>query len=139
MWAPAILLLIGLALRLGLAWQDHLVQLAEWLWTDDSYLSLSVARNLAHGRGMTADGVHVTNGFQPLYVLLMVPVYALVSSDNLVLPVHVAGTMLAVAGTATAGVFYLIALRLFSRTPALCVLFFFTVSHYFHLFYMLCI
>jgi hypothetical protein len=49
----------------------------------------------------------------------------------MVLPIHVAGTLLAVAGTATAGVFYLIARRLYSRTASLCVLFFFAVSHYF--------
>ncbi|MCK4660775.1 MAG: glycosyltransferase family 39 protein, partial [Phycisphaerae bacterium] len=70
-------------------------------------------------------------GFQPLYVFLMVPVYLLVPAGNLTLPVHIAGTLLAIAGTATAGVFYLIALRLFSRLAALCVLFFFTISHYF--------
>ncbi|MFH0982918.1 MAG: hypothetical protein V2A79_15460, partial [Planctomycetota bacterium] len=83
------------------------------------------------GKGMTSDGTHVTNGFQPLYVFLMVPVYLLVPPDNLVLPVHIACTLLALAGTAAAGIFYLIALRLFSRTAALCVLFFFTISHYF--------
>ena len=128
---PVLLLLIGLGLRLGLAWQDHLILLSEFVWSDDAYISLSVARNLAHGHGMTSDGVNVTNGFQPLYVFLLVPVYLLVSPDNLVLPVHLAGTLLAVAGTASAGMFYLIALRLFSRTAALCVLFFFTMSHYF--------
>ncbi len=129
--APTLLLMIGLALRLPLAWQDHHILMSEWLWSDDAFLSLSVARNLALGHGMTSDGTHVTNGFQPLYVALMVPVYLLVPRDNLVLPIHLAATMLAVAGTAAAGVFYLIALRLFSRTAALCVLFFFMVSHYF--------
>lgn len=120
-----------MSLRLGIAWQDHQFLLSEWVWTDDAYLSLSVARNLALGNGMTSDGTHVTNGFQPLYVFLMVPVYLLVPPDDLVLPVHLAGTLLAVAGVAAAWVFYLIALRLYSRTVALCVLFFFCVSHYF--------
>ena len=105
--------------------------LAEFVWTDDSFLSLSVARNLALGNGMTADGTNVTNGFQPLYVWLMVPVYAIMPEDDLIGPIHVAGVMLALAGTAAAAIFYLIALRLFSRIAALMVLFFFTVSHYF--------
>jgi hypothetical protein len=123
--------MIGLVLRLGLAWQDHRIQLSEWLSSDDAYLSLSVARNLAWGRGMTSDGTHPTNGFQPLYVFAMVPVYLLVPRDELILPVHIAGTLLAVAGTAAAGVWYLLARRVFARPAALCVLFFFTISHYF--------
>ncbi|MCP4590877.1 MAG: hypothetical protein GY842_09035 [bacterium] len=130
-WIPLVLLGIGLALRLGIAWQDHRFLLSEYVWSDDAYLSLSVARNLALGNGMTSDGTQVTNGFQPLYVFLLVPVFALVSADNLVLPIHLAGTILALAGTAAAGIYYLLARRLFSRSAALCVLFFFAVSHYF--------
>lgn len=43
--------------------------------TEDGYYSLSVARNLALGRGITIDGEHPTNGFQPLFTLLCVPAF----------------------------------------------------------------
>lgn len=33
---------------------------------DDAFYILSVARNIANGRGITIDGIHLTNGFQPL-------------------------------------------------------------------------
>lgn len=41
---------------------------------DDAYLSLQLARNIAHGLGPWYGLAH-TNGFQPLYVFLMVPAF----------------------------------------------------------------
>lgn len=38
--------------------------------TEDGYYALTVARNLAHGRGMTIDGVTLSNGFQPLFTMI---------------------------------------------------------------------
>lgn len=38
--------------------------------TEDGYYSLSVARNLAAGHGMTIDGINLTNGFQPLFTVI---------------------------------------------------------------------
>src|SRR5258708_8456213 len=38
--------------------------------TEDGYYALSVARNLAEGHGLTIDGVHLTNGFQPRLTML---------------------------------------------------------------------
>jgi hypothetical protein len=38
--------------------------------TEDGYYALSVARNLAAGHGLTIDGLHLTNGFQPLFTVL---------------------------------------------------------------------
>lgn len=39
---------------------------------DDAYYTLSIARSLAAGRGPSVDGVHLTNGFQPLLAFLLV-------------------------------------------------------------------
>ncbi len=38
--------------------------------TEDGFYSLSVARNLAMGNGLTIDGSHLTNGFQPAVTML---------------------------------------------------------------------
>jgi hypothetical protein len=61
---------------------------------DDAYLSLTIARNMARGLGPWY-GMDFTNGFQPLYVLLMVPVYKLFHG-NPVVPVHIALVLLIV-------------------------------------------
>jgi hypothetical protein len=46
--------------------------------TEDGYYSLSVARNLGTGKGLTIDGTHLTNGIQPLWVFLTAPLFAIV-------------------------------------------------------------
>jgi hypothetical protein len=43
--------------------------------TDDAYYYFTAARNLANGHGLTVDGIRPTNGFHPLWLLLLVPVY----------------------------------------------------------------
>ncbi len=51
--------------------------------TEDGYYSLSVARNLAMGKGLTIDGTQWTNGFQPLWVFLTAPIYLLYGADRI--------------------------------------------------------
>lgn len=77
-----LILFIGLALRLWIA-----LTKPEVLWIDDSFYSLGIARNIAAGTGWTHDGIHVTNGFQPLYVFLMVPFYWLLPTQAYLVPV----------------------------------------------------
>ena len=42
---------------------------------DDGFYYLQIARNLASGLGSTFDGINQTNGYHPLWVLALVPVY----------------------------------------------------------------
>ncbi len=49
---------------------------------DDAYYALSVARHLGLGHGVTFDGETLTNGFQPLYVFLIAPLYALTDGSR---------------------------------------------------------
>ncbi len=44
---------------------------------DDSFYYLEVARNVAAGLGSTFDGIEPTNGYHPLWLLLLIPVFAL--------------------------------------------------------------
>lgn len=50
--------------------------------TEDAYYALTVARNIAQGRSVTIDGTTLTNGFQPLFTFLCVPIYALFGKDD---------------------------------------------------------
>jgi len=104
----AAILAANLALRLALQLRP-LEFLDDLAIPDDAYLSLTIARNIAHGLG-PLYGLAPTNGFQPLYVLLMVPVFALVPHDPGI-PVHAALALLALFDTAA--LFLLI--RLVSR------------------------
>lgn len=66
------ILVLAAVVRLGLAARS-LATLDRLFVPDDTYYTLSVARNLAAGLGPTVDGVHPTNGFQPLLAFLLVP------------------------------------------------------------------
>jgi len=66
---------------------------------DDAYLALTLARNIAKGLG-PLYGLEYTNGFQPLYVFLMAPIYWFYPND-IVTPVHLSLVMLALFDTAT--------------------------------------
>lgn len=67
---------------LGAAW------IGTWLWVgdpaawfrpaDDAYYYFQVAENVADGRGPTMDGINETNGFHPLWLAVLVPVFGLV-------------------------------------------------------------
>ncbi|HEY3402398.1 MAG TPA: hypothetical protein VGK59_03365 [Ohtaekwangia sp.] len=72
---------------------------------DDAYLSLHIARSIGNGQGPWYDDVY-TNGFQPLYVFLMAPVYAL-SDDQVEAPVTIALLLLSIFDTATLAVLLL--------------------------------
>jgi hypothetical protein len=81
---PAVL--VPLLVTLGAALWMHAApadELARTLPTEDAYYALSVARQAALGNGITADGIHETNGFQPLWVALNVPLYALAGGDRI--------------------------------------------------------
>ncbi len=57
--------------------------LARTLPVEDAFYALSVAREAATGGGITIDGQTQTNGFQPLWVALNVPLYALTGGDRI--------------------------------------------------------
>lgn len=61
--------------------------------SEDGYYLLTVARHIALGDGITIDSHQWTNGFQPLFAFLLVPVYFLCGGDRMtslrgVLAVH---------------------------------------------------
>ncbi|MCR8725284.1 hypothetical protein [Frigidibacter sp. ROC022] len=63
----------GLLLALLLA--QGVLRLDAVFLPDDTYYALSIARNIAHGLPASTDGVEWTSGFQPLIVLMQVPLF----------------------------------------------------------------
>jgi hypothetical protein len=43
---------------------------------DDGFYYFQIARNVARGAGSTFDGLHPTNGYHPLWLLALVPIFA---------------------------------------------------------------
>jgi len=71
----AILLIAGLLFRLQFVAHDMRQLVTHGPLYDDSFYCFEIARNIAHGLGSTFDGAHPTNGYQPLYVFALVPLY----------------------------------------------------------------
>lgn len=67
---------------------------------DDAYYYFRIAANLASGHGPTFDGLAPTNGYHPLWLWLLAPVFS-VSGGDLWLPVKLALTLAALFDVGT--------------------------------------
>ncbi len=50
---------------------------------EDGFYALAIARNIGTGQGITIDGSTWTNGFQPLWVFAVAPVFAAFGGDRI--------------------------------------------------------
>lgn len=76
-----ILIAITVISRLVLALRPE-AKLASRTYLEDSYYAFNTAYHIAQGNGITADGIHLTNGIQPLIVALYVPFFAIAGEDK---------------------------------------------------------
>lgn len=100
--------------------------LAKYFLADDSFYYFQVARKLAAGFGSTFDGVHTTNGYHPLWLLISAAVFHLVSGVNT--PLVVLYAIQAAMLVASAWVMYL-ALRELDEIPAAFTAAMFLAAH----------
>lgn len=78
-----ILLFVAIAVisRLILSLRPE-AELASRPYIEDAYYAFNTAYHIAEGHGITADGIHPTNGIQPLIVFLYVPFFAIADGDK---------------------------------------------------------
>lgn len=65
-------LITGLVIRLVIVFQPDTSLLTRW-GSDDLYYYSQIAGHVANGDGFTFDGIHGTNGFQPLFLFALIP------------------------------------------------------------------
>jgi hypothetical protein len=92
------LLALGLFLRLALAWLPE--RFFFYLVSDDAYYYFSIARNLAARGIFSADGIAQTNGFHPLWLFVITPIYQLFGGTHAWFNIHLALTLSAFFDTA---------------------------------------
>jgi hypothetical protein len=105
----AVVFLIGLGVRLILAWLPIDMLISRTL-PDDAFIYFVISRNIATGLGATFDGLHPTNGFHPLWALLTVPIFWLSKGGDL--PVHLALSLGAICDALAGGLTALLINRL---------------------------
>jgi len=79
-----VILFLALGIRVFISCYDFLFQI---FFVDDAFYYFTIARNIASGLGITYDGIHTTNGFQPLFLVLIAPFF-LLGKNNIILPLH---------------------------------------------------
>ncbi len=97
------LLLFGLAFHL-LGAIAPAETVAKWFLTDDAHFYFVVARNIVNGRGVTFDGFGPSSGFHPLWMLVILPIFAALKSDP-ILPLR---ALIVLMGALNAGTTYLV-------------------------------
>lgn len=85
---------------------------ANWFVYDDAFYYFAIARNVAHGLGSTFDGLHVTNGYHPLWLAACTVPYLLGLDDERAVQALLA------AGTIGLGVAVLLGARVVERRAA---------------------
>ncbi len=106
---------LGLAflVRLYIAWQPVPFLLRLNL-PDDAFYYFVIARRMLGRAGPTFDGLTLNNGFHPLWLLILLPLFA-VKGPNADFPVHLALTVGAALDVCTCYLLYRIAVRLSGR------------------------
>ncbi len=69
----ALLLGVGFFIRLTIAWLPQ--KYFYYLISDDAYYYFSIAKNLVNRGMLSADGITLTNGFHPLWLFVITPVF----------------------------------------------------------------
>lgn len=104
--AFVVALALAIAARLAVAWSPVLTSFS-FSVPDDAYYYFTIARNIAAGHGTTFDGLTPTNGFHPLWMAMIVPLWAFTNQPD-TLPIHLALTLGAILDVVTmAGIWWL--------------------------------
>jgi hypothetical protein len=130
---PFEILLIAaiLGIHLYAAFSDAYNLPNAWFMRDDAYYYFKVAQNISQGLGSTFDGINLTNGYHPLWMLICVPIFALARFD-LILPLRILLMVTAVLNAATAVLIYRLVKKNLSHAVAMLAASFWAFNYYIH-------
>jgi len=111
----AIILLVGLPHLLIVFSHQKIV--LNWFNTDDAFYYFKTAQNIVEGHGISFDGIARTNGFHPLWMVVLLPIFTLAKTD-LILPLRLVIALQAALGLGSALLLYQLGKTLCSRWVA---------------------
>jgi len=124
---PVIILLAGGLLRLLILLKGPVHLIDWWVMIDDAFYSLQTAKNIILGIGISSDGIHLTNAFQPLYIIILLPVFYFFKS-SLLAPVSIALAITSLFNLFSGYFIYKIVRKIFGFHGALFSLFIWSFS-----------
>lgn len=125
------LIVVMLALHIRASTADPYAFPNHWFVRDDAYYYFKVAQNITGGHGSTFDGINITNGYHPLWMLVCIPIFALARFD-LILPLRVLLVVIAVIHTATSILIYRLLKKHLSHAVAIIAAVFWSFNPYIH-------
>ena len=100
-----------------------------WFTRDDAYYYFKVAQNISEGLGSTFDGINLSNGYHPLWLLINIPIFALARFD-LVLPLRILVIVMGAFHAGSAILLYRLISSVLSRVVGILVASFWTFNFY---------
>ncbi len=113
-WFEIAIAVVVLGATLYAALSDAYNMPYRWFIRDDAYYYFKVAQNITEGHGSTFDGIHLTNGYHPLWMLICLPVFALARFD-VILPLRILVIITGILQTATSILIYRLVRSLLSE------------------------
>ncbi len=113
-WFEVLLGIVFLSATVYAAFSDAYNLPNRWFIRDDAYYYFKVAQNISEGHGSTFDGIHPTNGYHPLWLLICIPIFALARYD-LILPLRILAIVVGLLQYGTAILLYRLLRRAISR------------------------
>ena len=104
-WFEVALVVVILSAYLYAACSDAFNLPNRWFIRDDAYYYYKIAQNIGEGHGSTFDGINLTNGYHPLWMLICIPIFSLARFD-LILPLRVLVVVTGLIQVATAILLY---------------------------------
>ena len=102
---PKIILLVLIVISYLTPLTSAGYELVDWFTTDDAFYYFEIASNIAGGNGSTFDGVNKTNGYHPLWMMILIPVQFL-SQGSLLLSLRLIVIVQLLFAMATGVLFY---------------------------------
>lgn len=125
------LIAVILGIHLYAAFADAYTFPNVWFKRDDAYYYFKVAQNISEGNGSTFDGINLTNGYHPLWMIICIPIFALARFD-LILPLRVLLMVVAGFHAASAVLIYRLVKSNLSHAVAILAAVFWAFNFYIH-------
>lgn len=102
-----------------------------WFKRDDAYYYFKVAQNITEGFGSSFDGINLTNGYHPLWMIVCIPIFALARFD-IILPLRILLIVIAFMQIATSILLYRLIKKYLSNVVAILATSFWSFNFYIH-------
>ena len=100
-----------------------------WFTRDDAYYYFKVAQNISEGLGSTFDGINLSNGYHPLWLLVNIPIFSLARFD-LILPLRILILVMGALHAGSAILLYRLISNVLSRVVAILIATFWAFNFY---------